>query len=654
MSSACINRLRAGAAHGAVLAALSAMAAGNAAAQDSAAPVELEEIRVEQAGAQRVLGNAEITEEQIEGRNPATLADVFAGESSVQASGGAPIAQKVVVNGIEESLLAVTIDGARQNKSAFHHTGNVLLDPALLKSVEISSGLAPADAGAGAVAGVLAYETKDAQDLLEPGETWGGLVTLGLSTNPAAGRGALTMFGAAGGFEILLSGARHVGDDYEDGDGVRMEGTQPDVTALLGKLAYESEGGSRFELALSDTADTGLRAAQLGGDGRYYARPDFASLASGDNVLLEAKSERRSASFTYTDTAPDGLWDPFVQLAWNSQKIDAIGVKGENTSLSGTAKNDFRLFGGVLTAGVDFFHDTAEGQADNNTGDPKEMLTNIGAFAQMRHDLGDRLSLSWGARLDAQRFELADGRTFEDVGVSVNAAADVALFEGLTATFGLASVWGGHELSEAALINRNGDWAYTDPTPSRALNGRVGLRYETGPWMVSGALFSTNVEDVNWILGPDRAPADLSSQGVEISGAWRGEQGFAKVNYTYADVIYDDAPVGTTGYYLGRPMGHVIGAEAAWDVTPEFRLGGVVQLALENTEAQSDLPGYQAVDLYAEYRPDFAPGLSFRAEVRNAFNETYAKRSSDGLDFSRVVPLNEPGRSFGLTMNLKF
>ena len=100
--------------------------------------------------------------------------------------------------------------------------------------------------------------------------------------------------------------------------------------------------------------------------------------------------------------------------------------------------------------------------------------------------------------------------------------------------------------------------------------------------------------------------------------------------------------------------GHVIGAEAAWDVTPEFRLGGVVQLALENTEAQSDLPGYQAVDLYAEYRPDFAPGLSFRAEVRNAFNETYAKRSSDGLDFSRVVPLNEPGRSFGLTMNLKF
>ncbi|WP_386679147.1 TonB-dependent receptor plug domain-containing protein [Loktanella sp. R86503] len=91
------------------------------------------------------MGNDTITEAEIEARNPATVADVFAGESGVLVGGGASIAQRVFVNGIEESLLSVTIDGARQNKSAFHHAGNVLLDPALLKSVDVSAGLAPAD-----------------------------------------------------------------------------------------------------------------------------------------------------------------------------------------------------------------------------------------------------------------------------------------------------------------------------------------------------------------------------------------------------------------------------------------------------------------------------------------------------------------------------
>lgn len=102
---------------------------------------------------QAVLGNSEITEEDIENRNPSSTKYVFAGESFITASGGAAIGQKVFVNGIEESLLSVTIDGARQNKSALHHTGNVLLDPELLKRVEVSEGLAPADAGPGDLAG---------------------------------------------------------------------------------------------------------------------------------------------------------------------------------------------------------------------------------------------------------------------------------------------------------------------------------------------------------------------------------------------------------------------------------------------------------------------------------------------------------------------
>ena len=98
----------------------------HAAAQET---FELDVIRIEPQEAQDVLGNTEVSEEEIGDTNPSTLSEVFQGETAVTVSGGADIAQKVFVNGIEESLLSVTIDGARQNKSAFHHTGNVLINP---------------------------------------------------------------------------------------------------------------------------------------------------------------------------------------------------------------------------------------------------------------------------------------------------------------------------------------------------------------------------------------------------------------------------------------------------------------------------------------------------------------------------------------------
>jgi hemoglobin/transferrin/lactoferrin receptor protein len=155
--------------------------------------IELDPIRIESEEAQAALGNTQITSEEIQQRNAETMADVFTGKSEIISSGGAAIAQKVIVHGIEESMMAVTIDGARQNKSAFHHTGNVLIDPFLLKRVEISAGLAPADAGPGALAGVIAYETKDARDFLEAGDNFGGYATLSYGDSGNNFRRGLTL-----------------------------------------------------------------------------------------------------------------------------------------------------------------------------------------------------------------------------------------------------------------------------------------------------------------------------------------------------------------------------------------------------------------------------------------------------------------------------
>lgn len=605
-----------------------ALCQGTAAyAQDA---VDLGVLRIGSADAQALLGNSEITDTDIENRNPSTTKDVFAGESSITASGGAAIAQKVFVNGIEESLLSVTIDGARQNKSAFHHTGNVLLDPELLKRVEVSEGLAPADAGPGALAGSIAYETKDAADLLQQGKTFGGYGKLGGDSNGGGLQSAAAVYGMTGGFEYLLSATRRDSDDYEDGDGNAVFGTASDLSDFVGKLAYAAAAGHRVEFAASRTEDSGLRAAQAGPGGILFTRPDFAGVVGRGSVLTPALSRRTSYTLTYTNEQPQGIWDPTIQLSYNEQEIDASGVYGANTSFSGTFKNEFQIANGTVTAGLDFFRETARGEgrgpgAFGNTGE--EELKSVGIFAQVRQDINDRVSLSYGARVDAQEFTGADGSEFSGEGVSVNGSVDYVLTDTLTLNAGLASNWGGFELGEAALVNFGRGWSYDGFTSSRAVAGRIGLRFDNGPWKASAALFRTEVDDITAVLpsgGARGATADLRSQGIDASVEYGWDRGFARLNWTYADVELNEDTIGSTDYYLGRPVGHIIALEAGWDVTNEWRVGGTAEIALDNDDTAVELPGYEAVNLYASYKPRKMENLEVRFDLRNLFDETYA------------------------------
>lgn len=647
---------------GRLLLATSLVAAQGAFAQDSEEDeaVYIGDIRIGSDAAQDVLGNKTVTAEDIEQRNPSNIREVFDGESSVTTSGGAAISTKVFVNGIEESLLSVTIDGARQNKSAFHHTGNVLLDPALLKSVEISAGLAPADAGPGAAAGSIAYTLKEASDLLAPGDNFGGRVSVTGGSNGYGLRTNLALFGRTGGFEYLLSGVKHDGDDYKDGSGVVNDGTAAELSDYVAKISYTGKSGHKLAFSASQTEDTGPRAAQAGPGGLLFIRPDFAGVTdpANPNVIIDGLSRRTSFSLTYTDEAPDGWLDPFVQLAYNEQEIDAGGVYGINKSLSGVVKNDFYIGNGTLSAGIDFFDDSAEGTTDAPFGfTGKETLRGVGIFAQARQNFGERLSASYGARYDLQQFTGADGTEFEEGGFSVNGSLDVVLSDVWTLNAGVSSGWGGFELGEAALVNFFTPWDYTGFTSSSSLSGRLGLRFDTGAWQGSAALFYTEVNDLAAVLpssGARGALADVVSQGVDASLAYLWTSGFARVNYTYADVEINGAAASSTAYYVGRPLGHLFAVETGWDIDDQWRIGGTAEVALQNGDAAVTLPGYEVLNLYASYTPRRFDNLELRLDLRNVFDRTYSARSSDGIDSSRVIPLSEPGRTVTLTASLWF
>ena len=90
---------------------------------------------------------------EIQELSPNSVQELFRQESSVAVGGTNTFNQKVYVHGVEETNLAVTIDGSRQNNKIFHHNATNVIDPRLLKAARVDAGVAAVRINPGNIGG---------------------------------------------------------------------------------------------------------------------------------------------------------------------------------------------------------------------------------------------------------------------------------------------------------------------------------------------------------------------------------------------------------------------------------------------------------------------------------------------------------------------
>ena len=78
---------------------------------------------------------------------------IFKKIAAVDVSNSTRYSQKTYIRGVEEHSANVTIDGARQDGQMFHHAGNQMVDPTMLKSVSVELGASSVLSGYGANVG---------------------------------------------------------------------------------------------------------------------------------------------------------------------------------------------------------------------------------------------------------------------------------------------------------------------------------------------------------------------------------------------------------------------------------------------------------------------------------------------------------------------
>ncbi len=616
-------------------------------------------------------GGTVIDQDELERLQPTNTSELFQRESSVTVSGGGGPSKRIHVLGMEQSALAVSVDGVPQVATSWHHTGSNVIDPVFLKRVEVEAGAAAADSGFAAAAGAIRYETVGAQDMLEDGQTDGGRAALSWGSNGRGVSGSLAGYGKHGGFDWFVMAHAADGDNYEDGDGNEILGTEPASRNVLAKFGYEFDD-HRIELGYESSRDDGERLVKAIMD------------LTGDEVFA-LKSNRDTVQLRYTSTNPTDNWDPEVSLYlsqfeyWRPNYYP--GVTNGNMVLNedmfgGKVQNTFATQIGSITAGVDFGdHDYKVDNYGNVSPRIRNFsTTQIGVFTQGRFDFNNGVTLSTGFRFDGHRFTDWNGERISDSGASANATIAYRFNESVEVFAGASKTWLGYMIGDYAYLHARNDSFYTSPDfkPAEAKNIKLGANFGGDNWQAGVTLFDTRIEgapnysaqDSAGVSMLDNAEEEYRSKGFTLNASY--DFGTTRVGgtVTKADVeIGDNSALPNSSLFM--PVGdmatlYVDHDIAAADMTvgASLKWAGKIKDAYASESGFYDQPSYTVVNAYAEWKPEAYKNVSVRLGVDNLLDERYSERGGfaqqENPRRGLIEPVYAPGRTFTLGTAIKF
>ncbi|OHD09759.1 TonB-dependent receptor domain-containing protein [Sphingopyxis sp. RIFCSPHIGHO2_12_FULL_65_19] len=646
------------------------------------------------------LTDVEIDREEIEIIQANDLADLFRGVPSVSVGGGVGVAQKIYVRGLEDSLLNVTIDGAPQRGTLFHHIGRVTIEPELLETVDVQAGPGEATAGFGAVGGAIRFRTRNAVDMLQDGRDIGGIAKAGWFSNDGYKLSG-TVFGRIAGDIGILASYVHVNrDPYRDGDGVRQLATGAEQNLGFVKVGGELGGGHRVTASYEQRRESG----------RFGQRPNWPVLA-GDR-LFEARGKRQTAVLNYgyegdsgVGVEATGYW---TRTNFSQDRFDRWGLYGAEIETWGfDVRARFAIANHDITVGAEHRRDevTSEYLGDPAMWQPWAWDPAVGRFVEKGSLMGvyvqdhwraaEPLLISFGARYDAYDLDQTTYRTgTKSDGLSFNVGAELELVPGLSVNAGFAEAFRGKEIGDAFTLEKRPGRLSLSPTlrPERVDNIEGGVKYDLGGFTASAVYYEMTIDEVILDqLGRDAAQpiqdavyyenvGKFKSKGIELRAGYRAGPFSIDGYYNHYDSRLNGNRIeGYEHIALGNSMGD------NWSVTAGFQPNDHVNFRasltryddLDNIEVLFrevqlypddisetqfiDKPGYTTVDLFGSWRPFGTDRLELQAAVYNLFDKRYIAHASVadygqiGLpDYAIVSGLPEPGRNVRLTASIRF
>ncbi|MEM7178597.1 MAG: TonB-dependent hemoglobin/transferrin/lactoferrin family receptor [Pseudomonadota bacterium] len=639
-----------------------------------------------------------IDEQEIRRKQPFSYEELIGDVPGVTIEGGPrSISQEPNIRGFQDEQVVIRVDGARQNFDLAHR-GRFFTDPAILKRVEVLRGGASTLFGSGALGGVIFLDTKDASDIVAPGELWGGEVTAGFNSQGTQLLGAGTLAFDTGAFDgLAFFSYRPMFEDISDGSGNPIIDSDIDSQNGLLKFGWEPTDAHRIEASYQiyhDNGDTPPNSNVQGTTTNVVDRDFTYQSASLGWEWEPADSDLIDLSMLayYNDINVEE--DRFSDGRSDTTDFDTVGFEATNIS-----RFDLGDVPVAVSYGVEFFQDSQEakrnGAARPQAPDAKRRF--YAGFLQADFEVLPGLTVTPGVRYDYYELDpdgdftdRSEGEASPRIALNWQPDDNLQLFASASQSFRAPSLTelysdGVHFATRGFPLGPPGSPVFTgvnefipspDLEPEKARQVEVGGRYLFNDFVFSGdqLLLSANgyyarvdnfIDTRVQFIDFSTAQFNPFTRQLEVSGSTTNVNVDAEL-YGFESEIAYDAVDWFTSAGLTLPRGHGINGSGELASIPQDRLvvvGGIrplddVEVGVRGTFTRGiqpdDVPpgtltaaGFAVFDLFASWQPSSGPleGAVFSAGIDNFTDREY-----------RVYPngLNNPGIAGKVAATFKF
>lgn len=152
----------------------------------------------------------------------------------------------------------IELDGVGKGFEKYRF-GGTFIEPELLKSIEVRRG-AQIETPAGALGGTVSAQTRDAADLLRPGQRWGARARIGHASNNDETQSFLSAYGRpSDDTDLVVARSRRVSNDIRLADGERLTLSDTDAGSTLVKGSWWLTEHWKATLSWTRYQDQGLQ-----------------------------------------------------------------------------------------------------------------------------------------------------------------------------------------------------------------------------------------------------------------------------------------------------------------------------------------------------------------------------------------------------------
>ncbi|AUZ04846.2 TonB-dependent receptor [Vitreoscilla sp. C1] len=622
---------------------------------------------------------SQINSDKVSVRQADSIRDVLRDIPGVYVGGTNNMNQQIQVRGVGETGLNITVDGARQLGTIFHHNGRTLIDTDLIKRVNVDVGSHSVSAGMGALGGAVQFTTVSAEDLLNNEERFGGKVKSSYATNNNQWQNSVMLFGRPTDNTDVLGYVNYKSMNLgESGDNRPLGGDGEEIDYLI-KAGWNITPEQKITVSAERNDLSGLYPARM-----EFPHNDLNSNQFNPLIDQEYTRDTQTLGYAYNPAANEWIdleakiYRTKIQLNNGKDAQKYVGV----SALNWLSKLEIETVGGTLTntsvfdtgsvnhnmrVGYEFF-DTENQKQDAYTGKISQGESGRlhSVYVEDRLNVGN-FSVTPGLRYDHYRLEnpVSGSRDYDNVSKALEIAYQFD--NGLKAYASYTDLFRAPDTMNAMFLSYANNTDLNTLEAEKGKNKEIGLSYSKSQLLGDDDLslqvkyFQANYDNIISVSGPrnslDRkniGSGDIT--GFEASARYRYENWRTSVGFSKSDIdLYDGISANNTA--IGRDMGAKwnvslaydwigTGISAQWDSTFQRRY----------TSYNAEKPGYGISDISVHWKPQSGSfkGLETSLGVYNVFDKFYVSQSARQQDPLNPLTDYEMGRNIKATVSYRF